>query len=107
MRGHEGAVDAGSATALPAWASAKPLLASWSWAARLRTAIAVLALCCVWARYMVAPAAPGRARLLRAVPCLALLFAAPLLFSPATELFSVLAVAYLSERMPATKVRWG
>ena len=50
-------------------------------------------------------AQPGLPRLICAAPALAALFSAPFLFDVRAEFLSRMAVAYFSERLPATKVR--
>lgn len=58
----------------------------------------------VWTYALVSKLRPGGPRLLAALPALVALLIAPLLFDPHTELLTLMSVAFLSQRLPLTKV---
>ena len=75
----------------------------WGW--RFRIALASLWLATAWTYYVVVRQRPGWPRLLLAAPPVACCFVVPLLFDPFVEPLTVMALSYMSFRMPATKVR--
>jgi hypothetical protein len=81
------------------------LLSNWPYLARLVLAHALLVASAAWTWGVALRYRPGWGRTFSALPALVALALAPLLFNPATELLVLAAVAYLSERLPATKVR--
>jgi hypothetical protein len=85
----------------------RPLLGqSLSWPARLAVAVLVLAAACAWLRAAARRSPAGLvARLAWASPTLAAFYLLPLLFDVESEPLSAMQVAFLSVRMPATKVR--
>jgi hypothetical protein len=80
------------------------LQSSWPFLARLSIANVLLIASAAWTWAVVLRYRPGLGRTISALPALIALAVAPLLFDPATELLVLAAVAYLSERLPATKV---
>lgn len=82
------------------------MMNGWSWEIRIRIFISILLGSSLWVRLSVVRCSPGMPRLVAALPVILLLYLAPLLFDPVREIFTVITAAYLSARMPATKVRW-
>lgn len=81
-----------------------PELSSLCWEYRLRMFIFLLVASCIWVRGFVVRYPPGARRLIAALPAILALYLAPLIFDPQQEMFSLMSAAYLSARMPATKV---
>ncbi|GLI61294.1 hypothetical protein VaNZ11_003648, partial [Volvox africanus] len=100
-------VEAGPITSL-ASACLNPspfmLLTDISWLWRLQICIILLWLCTLWTHQMVLPLRPGWRRLVAAVPAVTALIAAPFLFHPFNEPILSMTTAFMSVRMPVTKL---
>lgn len=73
--------------------------------ARVITTGFLLTVAASWCFIKVLKAAPGRQRLVQAIPVFLIYIFVPFLFCYKTEMLSVAAVAYMSFRLPAIKVR--
>ncbi|GIM00209.1 hypothetical protein Vretimale_5369, partial [Volvox reticuliferus] len=89
-------------------ASPKPspfmLLTNINWLWRLQICVLLLWLCTIWTHQMVLPRSPGWRRLVAAAPAIAALIAAPFFFHPFYEPILSMTTAFMSVRMPVTKL---